>query len=156
MHVWIILKPLPTPMSLENVSSLDLDPGAEKSGTTALERMRPLKAAVGAAWQTSGLQPEEGAEFSARLQSAPLSRDWSARGGISANARALQSGGLAIAISRQELRCEAPAWGSAHGILWASKVRPSTKEKEKKEVRLYDPDSTCILRIVDELWRCHK
>ena len=133
MHVWIILKPLPTHMSLENVSSLDLDPGAEKSGTTALERMRPLKAAVGAAWQSAGLQPKEGSEFSAQLQSAPVSRDWSAWCGISANGRALQSGGLAIAVSRQELRCEARAWGSACGILWASKARPCTKEKEKKK-----------------------
>ena len=37
----------PTPVSLENVSSSDLDPGAEKAGTAALERMRPLKGRSG-------------------------------------------------------------------------------------------------------------
>ena len=133
--MWIILKPLRTPVSLESLSSSELGPGAKPWGATALERMRPPKGRGGAALQSAASGLRRG-RSSLRGGSPLPSRETEAPGAASLQwprPAERRPGRRHFTLGVQVW---SPAWGSARGILWASKAR-TRKRKRKKKSRLY-------------------
>ena len=152
-RMWIILKPLRAPVSLESLSSSELGPGAKTWGATALEHMRPRKAAAGPLYRARLPAWGRGGVLGAATARSPLARPkrqvWRL-----CNGRALPSGGLGVAISRRELRCEARSEALHVASYAQAKLEPGKwKRKKKLDFILWPRFYLYFPRLVDELCR---